>query len=207
MNTTKMTTHTSVIRIRLPIVLPLMSLSLSASRRTRSTARGPSRPASARDACRIERGAASMPPGRSRARGRGRAASSSRRQGLQPLSMHLLAVFPLCLLVAVQGFVHPRQTFALLRQPQSHQRAAWPQTRRWIRTDVQQGATAIVGLFVHDIGKNGGKAPAIDDRGKLAERLEVRIRPFPLCIADSRTLLSRVATVQSLVSLRPTFAL
>src|SRR5262249_57770517 len=44
MNTTKMTTHTSVIRIRLPIVLPLMSLSLSASRRTRSTARGPSRP-------------------------------------------------------------------------------------------------------------------------------------------------------------------
>jgi hypothetical protein len=47
----------------------------------------------------------------------------------------------------------------------------------------QPGATAIVGLFAHDVGKNGGKAPAIDDRGKLAERLEVRIRPFPLCIA------------------------
>jgi hypothetical protein len=27
------------------------------------------------------------------------------------------------------------------------------------------------------------KAPAIDDRGKLAERLEVRVRLFPLCIA------------------------
>src|SRR6516165_2518105 len=158
MNTTKMTTHTSVIRIRLPIVLPLMSLSLSASRRTRSTARGPSRPASPRGACRIERGAASMPLGRSRARGRRRAASSSRRQGLQPLSMHLLAVSLLGRLAAVRGFVHPRQTFALFRQPQSHQRAAWPQTRRWIRTNVQQGATAIVGLFVHDIGKNGGKA-------------------------------------------------
>jgi len=48
---------------------------------------------------------------------------------------------------------------------------------------LSASATAIVGLFAHDIGKNGGKAPAIDDRGKLAERLEGRIRPFPLCIA------------------------
>jgi len=28
-------------------------------------------------------------------------------------------------------------------------------------------------------GRTAEKAPAIDDRGKLAERLEVRIRPFP----------------------------
>src|SRR6516165_12831343 len=155
----------------------------STSSRPRPTARGGSRPVSPRGACRIGRGGASTSPGRSRARGGRRAASSSRRRGCSPCRYIYWWFSLLSRLAAVRGFVHPRQTFALLRQPESHQRAAWPQTRRWIRTNVQQGATAIVGLFVHDIGKNGGKAPAIDDRGKLAERLEVRIRPFPLCIA------------------------
>ena len=39
------------------------------------------------------------------------------------------------------------------------------------------------------------KAPTIKGRGKLAERLEVEFRPFPLCIALSRMLLGCFAPV------------
>ena len=118
-----------------------------------------------------------MPPGRSRVRGRRRAASSSRRRGCSPCRyiywrFRFLVAWPpsgdLCIHAKhllscanpnhISGPLGRRRDAGSEPSPTGRDGHCRPLRRRY--------------------GKNGGKAPAIDDRGKLAERIEVEFGPF-----------------------------